>query len=75
MDNDISSLASLRKDTVISRLCSLCSYVAETEFNNSISSDCFCNVKQTDSNVFYFDEKILEYIEDAVFARLRRHNK
>lgn len=60
------------KQEVISRLCALASEVGREVFDNMCASDCFCIESKTFENDFLFDDIVLEWIEEAVRAKIDR---
>ena len=58
------------KQDVISRFCALASEVGEEVFLHKYAHDCFCGNNKTFENDFRFDDIVLEFIEDAVRAKI-----
>lgn len=62
----------ISRDKVIERLCALLSEVNSIKYQWSVASDCICN--ESDNN-YRMDEEVLEYVEQAVRAKLYGEDK
>jgi hypothetical protein len=73
----------VKRDQVLLRLCRLCTLVGDKAFRDSEAHDCFCEQSVPLSvgeslmalalrfdMTFQFSERVLEYIEDAVKAKM-----
>ena len=58
------------KQDVIERFCALASEVGGEVFHYSYASDCFCGKNKPMPDGFHFDDAVLEWIEEAVRARI-----
>lgn len=63
----------LDKKEVISKLCKISTTIADEIFDGNTAHDCFCGMNPLAANeqaewffAFHFDEKIIQYIENAV---------
>ncbi len=63
----------MKKEEVIERFCKLSTEVNVNIFDFDIPSDCFC-LKNFNPKYFQFDEKILNFIEDAVKTKIDNEN-
>ena len=57
----------MEKKKVIERFCALASKVGEEQFHSTLPTDCFCGEEIAG---FQFSEKVLDFIEEAVEAKL-----
>lgn len=57
----------MTKNEVISRFCALATSVARALGHEQHAADCFCEFCHTDGS-FNFSEKVMEHIEEAVWA-------
>jgi hypothetical protein len=61
----------MKKSEVLNRLCALSTLVMDKKFHSHFPADCFCGGNISDPTGFAFDEKIIEYIENAVRKALK----
>jgi hypothetical protein len=61
----------MKRDEVLSRLCSLTSDVAFL-FHWQHPADCFCGTHDPSYDPFCFSDKILQFIEDAVKEKVAK---
>jgi len=64
----------MNKKSVITRLCSLITEVGEQEFEHQLPHDCICDDNENEWGVVV-DDKIIEYIEQAVRHKLSWRGK
>jgi len=60
----------MTKQQVLERFCALSSKVMEDHFKCAIPADCFCDING--HTFIEFDEKIIQFIEDAVQEKLNQ---
>ena len=62
----------MNKQQVIKRFCKLASEVASIKFHNGFASDCFCGLNKLKIGDFRFEEKVFQFIEEAVKEKLNK---
>lgn len=60
------------KDDVIQMFCELSTEVMHKKFNCNIPADCFCEWGNEENRNFQFDERITDFIKEAVKEKLER---
>lgn len=60
----------MKRQDVLEALCSLASRINCDVFDYKYASDCFCDLEK--SAHYSFDEKIIDFIEQAVNEKIRK---
>ena len=58
------------KDEVVQRLCMICTEIQHYKHKYETPADCFCSKSEVVDDQYRFDMDIVQYIEDAVHAKL-----
>ena len=69
-------MTNITKQEAIEQLCKLCSIVGAVSFRHKIPYDCFCEEdKGKFCESFQFDQRIIDYIKEAVEEKLYNEEK
>lgn len=58
------------RDEVIARLCMICAEIQHYKYKYDVPADCFCHKSEVDKEHYQFELDVVDYIEEAVRAKL-----
>ena len=61
-----------RKEEVIAAFCHLATRVGNDVFKNEFAHDCFCGQNFLANHNFQFDEKIINFISEAIDEKIAK---